>query len=269
VDLPYLRNWNIVILAFGLYAFRFCLLATIVIIPQSLSVRGLDVAQFAPAVVWTAVAELALAAIAAHLLNQGVDSRLLMALGFATIAIACVVNADYTSTWVAENYFRSELLMGAGQVLAMVGLVATLVLQALFSGGFDSPYRVLTFSAFFHLVRLFGGQIGVALLGYFLAEREQLHSFLLGLHVEAGGWITAHTVTNLAGNLASTSSGVTTAAGRAIGMVANGVRIQAYTLSFIDAFHFIAWTCVGVLILVATLRRFPQTFRGLRESSHP
>jgi DHA2 family multidrug resistance protein len=269
VDLPYLRNWNIVVLAFGLCAFRFCLLATIVIIPQSLSVRGLDVAQFAPAVMWTAVAEVALAAIAAHLLNQGVDSRLLMALGFATIAIACVVNADYTSTWVAENYFRSELLMGAGQVLAMVGLVATLVLQALFSGGFDSPYRVLTFSAFFHLVRLFGGQIGVALLGYFLAEREQLHSFLLGLHVEAGGWITAHTVTNLAGNLASTSSGVTTAAGRAIGMVANGVRIQAYTLSFIDAFHFIAWTCVGVLILVATLRRFPQTFRGLRESSHP
>jgi DHA2 family multidrug resistance protein len=269
VDLPYLRNWNIVILAFGLYAFRFCLLATIVIIPQSLSVRGLDVAQFAPAVVWTAVAEVALAAIAAHLLNQGVDSRLLMALGFATIAVACVVNADYTSTWVAENYFRSELLMGAGQVFAMVGLVSTLVLQALFSGGFDSPYRVLTFSAFFHAVRLFGGQIGVAQLGHFLAEREQLHSFLLGLHVEAGGWITAHTVTNLAGGLASTSSGVTTAADRAIGMVANGVRMQAYTLSFIDAFHFIAWTCVGVLILVATLRRFPQTFRDLRESSHP
>jgi DHA2 family multidrug resistance protein len=269
VDLPYLRNWNIVVLAFGLCAFRFCLLATIVIIPQSLSVRGLDVAQFAPAVVWTAVAEVALAAIAAHLLNQGVDSRLLMALGFATIAVACVVNADYTSTWVAENYFRSELLMGAGQVFAMVGLVFTLVLQALFSGGFDSPYRVLTFSAFFHAVRLFGGQIGVAQLGHFLAEREQLHSFLLGLHVEAGGWITAHTVTNLAGGLASTSSGVTTAADRAIGMVANGVRMQAYTLSFIDAFHFIAWTCVGVLILVATLRRFPQTFRDLRESSHP
>jgi len=147
--LPYLRNWNTVILGFGLYAFRFCLLATIVIIPQSLSVRGLDVAQFAPAVVWTAGAEVVLAAIAAHLLNQGVDSRLLMALGFATIAVACVVNADYTSAWAAENYFRSELLMGAGQVFAMVGLVSTIVLQALFSGGLDSPYRVLTFSAFF------------------------------------------------------------------------------------------------------------------------
>jgi DHA2 family multidrug resistance protein len=269
VDLPYLRNWNTVILGFGLFAFRFSLLATIVIIPQSLSVRGLDVAQFAPAVAWTAVAEVVLAAIAAHLLNHGIDSRLLMALGFAMIAVACVVNADYTGAWAAENYFPSELLMGAGQVFAMVGLVSTILLQAFFSGGLDSPYRILTFSAFFHVVRLFGGQVGVALFGHFLAEREQLHSFLLGLHVEAGGWITAHTVTHLAGNLASTSSGVPTAAPRAIGIVASGVRLQAYALSFIDAFHFIAWTCVGGLILVATLRRFPQTFRDLRASGQP
>jgi DHA2 family multidrug resistance protein len=269
VDMPYLRDWNTVILGFGLYAFRFSLLATIVIVPQSLSLRGLDAAQFAPAIVLTAVAEVMLAAIAAQLLNQGIDSRLLMALGFATIALACVVNADYTSAWAAENYFRSELLMGAGQVFGMVGLVSTIVLQAFFSGGLDAPYRVLTFSAFFHVVRLFGGQIGVALLGHFLAQREQLHSFLLGLHVEAGGWITAHTVTDLAGGLASTSSGVTIAAGRAIGVVASGVRVQAYALSFIDAFNLIAWTCVVALILVATLRRFPQNFRDLCASSKP
>jgi len=179
------------------------------------------------------------------------------------------VNADYTSAWAAENYFRSELLMGAGQVFAMVGLVGSIILQVMFSGGLDSPSRVLTFSAFFHVVRLFGGQVGVALMGHFIAEREKLHSFLLGLHVQAGNWITAHTVTGLAGGLASTSSGANTAAGRAIGVVASGVRMQAYALSFIDAFHFIAWTCFFVLILVATLRRFPQNYRDLRASSRP
>ena len=269
VDLPYLRNWNTVILGFGLYAFRFCLLATIVIIPQSLSVRGLDVAQTGPAVLWTAVAEVALAAIVAHLLNKGVDSRLLMAIGFATMAFTCLVNADYTSAWAAENYFRSELLMGVGQIFAMVGLVGTIVLQAMFSGGLDSAYRVLTFSAFFHVVRLFGGQVGVALMGHFIAEREQLHSFLLGLHVQAGNWITADTVTDVARGLAAKSSGIPAAAGRAIGLVSSSVRLQAYALSFIDAFHFIAWTCFVVLILVATLRRFPQTFRDLHASSRP
>jgi DHA2 family multidrug resistance protein len=263
VDLPYLRQWNTVILGFGLYAFRFCLLATIVIIPQSLSVRGLDVAQFAPAVAWTAVAEVMLAVIAARLLNHGLDSRFLMALGFATIAVACVVNADYTSTWAAENYFRTELLMGAGQVFAMVGLVSTIVLQALFSGGLDSPYRVLTFSAFFHVVRLFGGQVGVALMGHFIAEREKLHSFLLGLHVQPGSWLTAQTITAVTDDLAAKSTGVAAAAGRAVGITAGNVRLQAYALSFIDAFHLIAWTGVAVLLLVAMVRRFPMNYRDL------
>jgi DHA2 family multidrug resistance protein len=118
-------------------------------------------------------------------------------------------------------------------------------------------------------VRLFGGQVGVALMGHFIAEREKLHSFLLGLHVHAGNWVTAHTVTDLAGGLASTSSGVTAAAGRAVGITAGSVRVQAYALSFIDAFHFVAWTCFAILLLTATLRRFPQNYRDLRASSRP
>jgi DHA2 family multidrug resistance protein len=264
VDLPYLHDWNTAILGFVLYAFRFCLLATIVIIPQSLSVRGLDAAQFGPAVLWTAVAELALAVVAAQLLNKGLDSRLLMAVGFATMAFTCLLNADYTSTWAAENYFRSELLMGVGQVFAMVGLVGTIILQVMFSGGLDSPQRVLTFSAFFHVVRLFGGQVGVALMGHFIAEREKLHSFLLGLHVQPGSWLTTQTITELTGGLAAKSTGVAAAAGRAVGITAGSVRLQAYALSFIDAFHLIAWTCVAVLLLVAMLRRFPMNYRDLR-----
>src|SRR5262249_55411364 len=157
-----------IVLGFGLFAFRFCLLATIIVIPQSLSIRGLDAAQFAPAVLWTAVPELLLAAFAAHLLNRGLDSRLLMAAGFGTIAFACILNADFTSAWSAENYFPTELLMAVGQSFAFVGLVSTIVLQAFFSGGLNSPYRILTFSAFFHVVRLFGGQIGVATMGRFI-----------------------------------------------------------------------------------------------------
>jgi MFS transporter, DHA2 family, multidrug resistance protein len=263
VNLPYLRQWNTIILGFALYAFRFALLATILIVPQSLSVRGLDAAQLGPAVLWTAVSELFLAVFAGHLLNKGLDSRLLMAIGFATIALTCLVNAHFTSVWSAENYFRSELVMAVGQAFAMVGLVGTIVLQALFSGGLNSPNRVLTFSAFFHVVRLFGGQIGVAVMVRFIAEREKLHSFLLGLHVQPGDWITDQTLTSLTAGLASRSSGLAAAADRALELVNGSLRLQAYTLTFIDAFHFIAWNCVAALLLIAMLRRFPLTFGGL------
>jgi DHA2 family multidrug resistance protein len=82
VDLPYLRNWNTILLAFALFTFRFVLLGTLIIIPQSLSVRGLDAEQYGPAVLWTAVFELTLAFIAALLLYKGIDSHVLMAIGF-------------------------------------------------------------------------------------------------------------------------------------------------------------------------------------------
>jgi MFS transporter, DHA2 family, multidrug resistance protein len=263
VDLPYLRKWNTLVLGFGLFAFRFCLLATILVIPQTLSIRGFDAAQFGPAVLWTAVAELCLAFFAAHLLNRGLDSRLLMASGFAIMAAVCLMNASVTSAWAAENYFRSELLMALGQSFAFVGLVSTIILQAFFSGGLDSPYRVLTFSAFFHVVRLFGGQIGVTVMGRFIAEQEKLHSYLVGLHVQPGHWVTENTLKAFLAGLAAKSSGVAAAAARAVGVVAGDVRVQAYTLSYIDAFNLIAWASVATLILIATLRRFPMNFRGL------
>ena len=230
VDLPYLRKWNTLVLGFGVFAFRFCLLATALVIPQTLAVRGFDAAQIGPAVVWTAIPELCLAFFAAHLLNKGLDSRLLTASGFAVMGIACLMNANVTSAWAAENYFRTELLMAVGQSFAFVGLVSTIILQSFFSGALASPSRVLTFSAFFHVVRLFAGQVGVTVMARFIAEQEKLHSYLIGLHVQSGDWIAEHTVRLLTAGLAGRSTGVEEAAGRAVGLIAGGVRVQAYTL---------------------------------------
>jgi DHA2 family multidrug resistance protein len=263
VDLPYLRKWNTIALAFGLFSFRFVLLATAFVIPQSLSFRGLDASQIGPAVLWTAMPEMILAVFAAHLLNKGLDSRLLMALGFAIMGAVCLVNTSFTSVWAAENYFRTELLMAVGQSFAFVGLVSTLILQSFFSGGLDSPYRVLTFSAFLHGVRIFGGQLGTTLMARFISEQEKLHSYLVGLHVQPGGWIEDHTVRLLSAGLAARSNGSAGAAGRAVGLVAASVRQQAYSLAFIDAFQLIAWVSVATLILIATIRRFPLNFHDL------
>ena len=198
VDIPFIGKWNTLVLGTGIFAFRFCLLATALVIPQTLAVRGFDAAQIGPAVLWTAVPELGLAFFAAHLLNKGLDSRLLMASGFAIMAVACLFNASFTSAWAAENYFRTALLMAVGQSFAFVGLVSTIILQAFFSGALNGPARILTFSAFFHTVRLFAGQIGVVVMGRFIAEQEKAYSYLIGLQVQSGDWTTEHSVRLLA-----------------------------------------------------------------------
>jgi DHA2 family multidrug resistance protein len=263
VDLPYLRKWNTILLAFALFSFRFVLLGTIIIIPQSLSVRGLDAEQFAPAIAWTAAFDLILAFVGALLLYKGIDSRLLMAVGFTAIAFACVINADFTSAWAPENYFRSELLMAVGQSFALLGLVSSLILQAAFSGGLEAPQRALTFAAFFHTVRLLGGQVGVAFMGYFIVNHEKLHSNLLGQQVQSGNWITDGTVRHLAAGLAGKSTGLAAATGRAVGIVDSKLRLQSYSLTFIDAFHLIAWACAVMLLVTAVLRKSPVSFGEL------
>ena len=263
VDLPYLREWNTQLLAAGLMLFRFCLLATIILIPLSLSVRGFEADQIGPAILWTAVPQLPLAVMAAMLLLYGLDCRLLMATGFTCMAAASILNAHYTSAWSAANFYPSELLMGVGQSFAFIGLVSTIVLQAIFSGGLSKPQDALTFSAFFHIVRLLGGQLGVAFMTHFIAAREQLHSNLLGLHVQRGSWIDNASIAQLAAGLYPRSAGLLSATGRAVGLIAARLRLQAYTLTFIDGFRLVAWACAAALLLIALLRKLPLNYGEL------
>ena len=153
--------------------------------------------------------------------------------------------------------------MGVGQAFAFIGLVATIVLQGIFSGGLSKPQWILTFSAFFHTVRLFGGNVGAIIMGHFIAHREKLHSNLLGLHVQQGSWIADLSGRQMAAGGFSKSSGLAAATGRAVDLLAGRLRLQAFTLSFIDGFYLVAWACVVALLLVALLRKAPLNYGDL------
>ena len=153
--------------------------------------------------------------------------------------------------------------MAVGQSFAMLGLVSSLILQATLSGGLEAPQRALTFSAFFHSVRLLGGQAGVVLMGHFIADREKLHSNLLGLHVQSGNWLIDGSLHGLATGLAGRSNGIVAASGRALGVIDGKLRLQAYSLTFIDAFYLVAWACVVMLFVSAVLRKPPLGFGQL------
>ena len=263
VAVPYLRQWNTVLLGIALFFFRFCLVSTIILIPQSLAIQGFVADEIGPAILWSALPLIFIALIAGLLLANKADSRLLMASGFVCMAFACYLNAGLTSAWSASNYYRTELLMGVGQAFAFIGLVGTIILQAIFSGGLAKPEWILTFSAFFHIVRLFGGNLGAVYMGHFVAQREKLHSNLLGLHVQSGSWITDTNIHQLAAGLFSKSSGAAAATGRAVGVISSRVRLQAYTLSINDGFYLVAWACAVMLLLIVLLRKSPLNYRDL------
>src|ERR1700733_9064281 len=263
VDMPYLGQRNTILLGIGLFFFRFFLVTTIILVPQSLAIHGFEPDQIGPAVIWTAASFIPLAFVAGVLLLSNVDPRLLLATGFAAIAFASLVNAGMTSAWAAPDFYRTEFLMGFGQCFAFIGLVAAIILQGLFSGGLAKPQRILSFSAFFHTVRIFGGTLGAVLMGRFIAEREKFHSNVLGLHVQHGNWITDESIRQMTGGFFAKSSGVVDAAGRALDVAGGRLRLQAYTLSLIDGFYLVAWASVIALVLVALLRETPLKYGDL------
>src|SRR3954466_6852845 len=265
VALPYLLKWNTVLLGCLLFWFRFTLCTTIILVPQSLAIRGFEADQIGPAIIWSAVPLIPVAFAAGLLLSRKVDPRLLLASGLACTAFAAWLNSQYSSTWAAENFYRTELLTGIGQAFAFIGLVGCIVLQAIFAGALAKPEWVLTLSAYFHAIRIFGGTAGAIYMGHFVAQREKLHSNLLGLHVSNGDWITAQNIHAMTTGLYAKSSGMATAGARAIDLIAARLRLQAYSLSILEGFLLIAWSCACALIFVALLRRSPLNYGDLSE----
>src|ERR1700723_3225794 len=81
VALPYLWKWNTVLLGVLLFCFRFTLTSTIILIPQSLAIRGFEADQIGPALIWSAVPLLLITVIAALVMLKKLDPRLLLAVG--------------------------------------------------------------------------------------------------------------------------------------------------------------------------------------------
>jgi DHA2 family multidrug resistance protein len=156
-----------------------------------------------------------------------------------------------------------ELLLSLGLAGAYIGLVSSIVLEALEAGALTSVSNAATFSGFMHLMRIFGGQIGVAVMTRFIAVREQFHSNMLGLYVQRGSWLTDHRVRMLTGGFLAESTGRQEAQQRAATILGLQVRAQAYTLATSDGFILIVWVVILYLLLMLLLRPGKISFNDL------
>ena len=265
LNLAFLNTRNIIIIALSIFVFKFEHLATIVLVPGFLA----NIQQYRPvetgrALAWVALPMFAVVWLVAFLVIY-TNSRLILTVGLTIAAVTCWVCAHIDSSWSGSSFQIVELVLAAGFACTYVGLVSSIVLEALESGALSSVANVATFSGFMHFVRLFGGQIGVAIMTRFIAVREQLHSNLLGLHVQAGDWLTEERIRMLSAGLISGSAGPEDAQHRAIAILSGQVRGQAYTMAIADAFILISWMVVAYLLLMLFLRPGKLNYRYLRK----
>jgi DHA2 family multidrug resistance protein len=263
VNLPFLNARNIVIIGLGIFMIRFSLLASLLMIPAFLAnIQHYRAIQTGEALAWVAAPQFVLVWLAA-IATVLIQPRIVMAAGFATIAVACWMAAHVDSSWAGNSFLIPELALATGIAAAFVGLVVNLVVLAFEMGALTNVVNAATFSGSMHTMRLMGGQIGAVLLARFLNVREQFHSNLLGQHVDAGNWLTTERLGALSAAMAPSSAGLAEAQARSVGLLSAQVRAQAYTLAASDAFMLIAWSIVAYLLLLVFLRRSTINLRQL------
>ena len=266
LKLSFLNSRNTIILAWAIFVFKFVHLSVLVLVPGFLNtIRSYRPLETGHALAWVAVPMFAVVWLVAYLTIR-TNSRLTLALGLTLVAAACWICSRVDSEWAGTNFESLELLLALGLAGSYVGLVSSIVLEALESGVLTSAVKAATFSGFMHLVRLFGGQIGTSAMNRIVTVRERFHDNALGLHVQAGNWQTDERLRVLSGGLFSPSSGSDEAQSRAIGILNQQVRGQAYTMAISDGFIVICWMVVIYLLLLVFLRPAKFSYRDLRKT---
>jgi DHA2 family multidrug resistance protein len=266
LNLGFLSSRNVFLLAAAIFFFKFVHLAAIVLIPSFLgNIQGYRALETGSALAWVAAPQFVFGWIVAVLVIR-FDTRVVMAAGFALMGVACWMSANADAAWAGFSFWHSDLLLAFGLSMAYVGMVGAIILQGLESGALQSAVNAATFSGWFHTIRIFGGQVGVAALNHFLSVREKFHSNRLGLDVSIGSWITDERLRALTGGLLPHSSGLDEAQARAVGLLQAQVRKQAATLSYADGFVLLEWSVVLFLILAALLKPFSADYRMLSKA---
>ncbi len=111
----------------------------------------------------------------------------------------------------------------------------------------------LTIGALLQMSRLFGGEMGVAFMQTLLRRREQIHSNLVGLHVDALASFTADRLAMYRNAIGAHTSDLAVISAQATNLLAAAVAKQAAVLSYIDGFQASAFGALACLFLVAAL----------------
>ena len=223
LNLRLLAKEGIVPILMILAGFRFIILSTAYIIPTYLQVvQDYRELQVGAVLLWIALPQFLIVIPLGWLLTR-VEARLILAVGAIFIGVACLMATLLTQDWATDDFLPSQILQAIGQSFALTAIVVLAVKSM-------NPADVLTIGTLFQTVRLFGGEIGTAFMQTFVRVREQIHSNLIGLHVDSLGGMTADRLAAYRNVVGAHTSDVAAAAARATSLLGAAVAKQAAVL---------------------------------------
>jgi MFS transporter, DHA2 family, multidrug resistance protein len=252
LNLHLLARGNLPYLVLLLAGYRFIILSTAYIIPNYLqTVQNYRELQVGDVLLWIALPQFVIVYPLAALLRR-VDGRWVLAFGTAMIGAACIMATDLTSQWATEDFLPSQIMQAIGQSFALTSLIVLVVRSV-------NPTDALTIGSLLQISRLFGGEIGTAFMQTFVRVREQVHSNLVGLHIDGIAGMTTDRLAEYRGAIGAHTADVGESSAQAAKLLGSAVMQQASVLSYIDGFLAAAAGAFVCLLLVAAMRRGPPS----------
>jgi DHA2 family multidrug resistance protein len=176
------------------------------------------------------------------------DPRGVLVVGLSAFAAANLVGTQLTHDWAPGDFIPIAILQSIGQAFTLLPII----LIALSNSDFT---RATAFAAYIQLMRLGGAEIGVALMGTWLRVREQIHSNILGQHLENGAAEVSRILQQLSAGFAN--HGAASAPARALGSLSALVQREANVLAYIDGFWLTFWLAIVAIGFVSLMNRAP------------
>ncbi|MFT0862623.1 MFS transporter [Ancylobacter sp. G4_0304] len=179
------------------------------------------------------------------------DARLTMLIGFLAFAVAARMGTGINHEWSGWSFLPMLLIQSIGQGFTFLAAVVYILSNS-------SPKDATAIAAYVQVLRLGGAEISISLMATLLRMREQLHSYLLGLHIPASAAETAHAIAGFAAPFAGAGGSAHLAQARGVAALAATVSREANVLAYIDAFQISYWGALAGLLMVALLGAAPR-----------
>jgi DHA2 family multidrug resistance protein len=182
-------------------------------------------------------------------LVRKLKQRAALTIGFTCFLLSAWLGTQLTSQWSPPEFRLIMILQTFGEEIVFLAAVATLFSNV-------DPARAISLTAYVQVMRLICSEAVAVTMATWIRQREQLHSYLIGLHVTGTtpGWGT--TLSQLA---SSTETGSPSdVAKRGIGALATIVQREANVAAYIDGYWITFAAAIAGLIVVALMKPSPS-----------
>jgi len=222
------------------------------VIPQFLSgVSGYNAEQSGRVLFLSGIPAFILMPVLPRLLR--LDLRVMVLVGLLCFAASCFLDTNLTAESSGGAFVFTQLLRGAGQILAFMPLNQASV-------GAVSREDAADAAGLYNMARNLGGSLGLALLGVFIDRQSAAHAQSIGASVTANSPLAQAQMAGQAASIAAQSGG-DLASGhlQAMAQLNATVQLQAVVMTYSDCFVVLGVALLAMIPLVFLLRPPPRS----------